>query len=614
MRILALEISGFRGISKSYLLFSDQLAMIGPNGSGKSTIVDALSLVFGRQKLVRDLTEHDFFGSCPGPAERIQIVATIGGFEGNDPELHRQWFSYDRAVEKWWNPKTGKVEPNCSADSELCVQIGYVARFDMEALEVQQRRYFHDDDVEDPFDEDHVKRFPEKLLGEIGFFVLPARRTWAATISFASELFRKAVASVGGIPADTVLRYRDALRSPEPALEKDEMLKPLIDRINSRLGQILPKSPELQLRVTSTDSDSLLQALVPHYKFKDGPSLPAARQGTGLVSLQTLALLLEIGRSRTGNGQSFILALEEPELHVPPGLQRRLIGDAAAVSGQILCTTHAPRVAAFFDAASIQILTRNDAGVLEGRQLVTGSMLAAKNSLIQLFTDQRARLVEALMAPRVLVPEGRIDFEWLRLLLDIVETGVRPPCLLENPIPPFGSVVGVVPTRNSAVAETYQRLSSLHRGVFVVVDGDAAGDAYVKTLAGLPIPPAAIVQWPEEWEVEDVVRWVIEADPDALIPAIAHTLGRPYQTTAVLLADLKSKNGGEGGLKEHYMAHEDIAGQVKNSAKAVQRAERVLEALTIAALGVVPPEGHCLVVDQARSREKCKVFRFTPCL
>ena len=82
-------------------------------------------------------------------------------------------------------------------------------------------------------------------------------------------------------------------------------------------------------------------------------------------------------------------------------------------------------MAAFFDAASILILTRNAEDQLEGRQLAPKSMIAEPNALVQLYTDQRTRLVEALMSPRVLVPEGRIDFEWTRLLLDVVETGER---------------------------------------------------------------------------------------------------------------------------------------------------------------------------------------------
>ena len=309
MRVLAIDIQGFRGIRNGRLVLPNQVALVGPNGSGKSTIVDALSLVFGRHKLVGDLTEHDFSGSCPQPADRIRIVATIGGFASNNPDDNTNWFRSGRSVEKWWDPETKTVLPEEQSGALLCAQIGYAARFDHEDLLVKQIRYFqqHDDQV-DPFDEEAIDRFPDKLLSEVGYFVLPARRTWAAIISFGSELFRKAVATIGGVPATTVIHHRDALRSPSAPLEDDGALQPLIQSINARMAQLVPGNPRLQLRVTSTDSESLLRALVPHYQRDEGGSLPAARHGTGLISLQTLVLLLEIGQARRAAGQSFILA------------------------------------------------------------------------------------------------------------------------------------------------------------------------------------------------------------------------------------------------------------------------------------------------------------------
>lgn len=214
MRLLALSIEGFRGIQCANIRFGDHTVIIGPNGCGKSTIIDALSLVLGRARLVRDLTEHDFFGSCPGPTSRIRIIATLGGFSGNDPERHDAWFREGRAVSKWRNGATGEVSPEPKRDAqELCAQIGFAARFDCEELIVEQIRYFHDDDaVTDPFQEGVVQQVPYRFLDDIGYYVLPARRTWEASASFASELFRKAVATVGGIPAQTILKERDRLR------------------------------------------------------------------------------------------------------------------------------------------------------------------------------------------------------------------------------------------------------------------------------------------------------------------------------------------------------------------------------------------------------------------
>jgi putative ATP-dependent endonuclease of OLD family len=619
VRVLALEIQGFRGIRHGRLVVPDQVALVGPNGSGKSTIVDALSLVFGRQKLVQELTEHDFSGSCPQPADRIRIVATVGDFPSNDPDDNPNWFRSGRSVERWWDPETKTLLPEGQLGALLCAQIGYAARFDHEDLTVKQVRYFQQhDDQADPFDEEAIDRFPDKLLSEVGFFVLPARRTWAATISFGSELFRKAVATLGGVPATTVIHHRDALRSPSSPLEDDGALQPLIHNINTRLAQLVPGSPRLQLRITSTDSESLLRALVPHYQRDDGGSLPAGRHGTGLISLQTLVLLLEIGRARKQAGQSFILALEEPELHVPPGLQRRLIGDAAAVSDQVICTTHAPRVAAFFDAASIQILSRTftpsdkDGATVEefeGRPLSPASMVNQPNSLVQLYTDHRARLVEALMFPRVIIPEGRIDFEWLRLLLDVAETGERTLHDNQSLVPPFGSVVGVVPTRDSGVRVTFERLRILHDHVGVLVDGDSAGDGYVAELLACNPKPCCVMQWPIGWAIEDAVRWTLDADANNLLAEINGRLDRQFQSLDELVAALKNTSGQVGGLKAHYMAHEDIAGAMRRSRPCVQRVERLLEAVTRAALGRLDGFEH-LEFDAVRSREDVVVCLF----
>lgn len=607
---------------------------MGPNGAGKSTVVDALSLVFGRDQMVRDLTEHDFSGSRPQPETRIQIVATLGGFSTNDPAKHHTWFQHGRAVEKWWNPTTCKVEANrTSQGSLLCVQVGYSARFDLDELQVEQVRYFHDDDeIVDPFLEEAVALVPSKLLNEVGFYVLPTLRTWPSMVSFGSELFRKAVATLGAVPANSVLAHLDALRSPVEPLEEDPALLPLISRINSRMAQLLPAKPKLQLRLTSTDSKSLLSSLVPHYELDTGGSLPAGRQGTGLLSLQTLVLLLEIGRARLAAGQSFILALEEPELHVPPGLQRRIIGEAAAVSDQVICTTHAPRIASFFEASSIQVLTRVAAQPakkpvpdlvtapslgegrstlrLEGRPLAPASMMKAPNALIQLFTEDRGRLVEALLFPRVLVPEGRIDYEWLRLLLDVSETGRRSRGRVDLSVAPFGVVVGVIPTRSAAVQATFDRIRDLHPGVLVLVDGDKAGNGYVRELLGSKTPPASVVQWPDGWTIEDVIGWVIEEDEPAVLPEICERLDRAFGSTAELVAQMKV-GGKEGGLKDHYMAHEDIAAAIKMSTACVQRADLVLEALSRAALGSHDTFEH-LVVDRARSGGESVVFRFNP--
>jgi hypothetical protein len=43
-------------------------------------------------------------------------------------------------------------------------------------------------------------RVPPRLIRDVGFFLVPAGRTWDRVVSFGSELFRRVVASGNGQP------------------------------------------------------------------------------------------------------------------------------------------------------------------------------------------------------------------------------------------------------------------------------------------------------------------------------------------------------------------------------------------------------------------------------
>lgn len=612
MKVLGLSIHGFRGINKAELAFGDHVALVGPNGVGKSTILDALSLTFGRTQLVRELTEHDFHGSTPSEATRIRLIATVGGFSSNEPDDHHDWFRDGRGVPKWWNSKTRKAEPQATADATmLCVQIGFAARFDHDDLTVEQRRYFHDDDeVEDPFDEDAINAFPNRLLSEIGFFLLPVRRTWEATVSFASDLFRRAVSTFGGVPAQALLEERDRLRVPIKPLEDEPLLKPLVDRMNEQFRQLLAEAPQLKLRLTATDSDALLRGLVPHYAPSGGVVLPASRHGTGILSLQTFVLLLEIGRERRSQGLPFILALEEPELHVPPGLQRKLVAQAVAISEQTICTTHAPRVAAFYPATATQVIERAAGELTATPMLQSGLTPTATQVQRKLYLDDRGRIVDALMHHRVLVPEGRGDHEWLRLLSDVVETGDHAFGTTPDDSAPFGAVVGVVPTHSSQVQGTYEELRRLHRGVVPLVDGDGEGHTKRDGLLASSSPPAVLLEWRDGWEIEDAIVWILRADEAAVIEPLKERLGWAIASLDDVLARFKIKEG-QGRAKTDYLAYEEIASVIRDVDPCRDRARVLLDVLTRAILG--KPNGcSSLVVDATRSTATTTVIRIEP--
>ena len=156
-------------------------------------------------------------------------------------------------------------------------------------------RYFHDDDaIVEPFDEEVVQIVPPRLLGELGFFLVPAHRTWDKLVSFNSELFRRILDSSGSLEATEILAERDRLRLDEHRVDLQGSLKGLRDGINTELKHLLSRDPSVELRLTGTDSESLLYALIPHYRYGGSVFITAGRNDSGLLSLQTALLVLQL--------------------------------------------------------------------------------------------------------------------------------------------------------------------------------------------------------------------------------------------------------------------------------------------------------------------------------
>jgi len=606
MWIRQLDIENFRGIKKAQVDFGErQTVLVGPNGAGKSTVLEAFALLFGRDRLVRTLTEHDFYGSNPEAGDRIRLIATITGFSSNTAADHSQWFSERRGVPKWLDALSGNLlsEPK-SANDALCVQLGFCARFDRSELYVDTIRYFHDDDaISDPFDEDVVQSVSQRLLPEIGFFLVPAHRTWDRLVSFNSELFRRILESSGSLEAAEVLAERDRLRRDEHRVDLEGVLKELREGIDAQLKQLVPGSPGLELRLTATDTESLLQALVPHYRYTGSVSLPAGRHGSGLLSLQTALLVLQIAERRRKANQNVIIAVEEPELHMPPGVQAQVLHRLRDSSNQLVCTTHSPRVAAVCSATDIRIVNPAGAASVTVVPMLKAALPgSAKNGVRKLFQENRQPFIEALMHRFVLVPEGRTDAEWLRLftLCALSEE------LGENALSlPFGTVFGIAPTHDGCVADTVDKVRDIRGGVVVLVDGDTAGDEYVKALLKATKAPEHIAQWPSGSEIEDVVGWVLGSERD-LVQTIQAEIPTAPGTMSEIVAWLK-KPTKEKGAKTDLLAYEAVTTGILMSAKAKSRARSLLDAFVDMTGG--KPSSKLLKADKTRSTGTTSVWR-----
>ena len=399
-------------------------------------------------------------------------------------------------------------------------------------------------------------------------------------LSFSSELFRRVIRSTDGLPAETIVEERDRLRLPENSLETDERLSPVVAEVNDEITKLFGKPTPLRLRLTATDSAGVLEAVVPHFQTGERLPVPSKREGSGLVSLQSLLLLLHFGQRRIEGGESFFMALEEPELHLPPSIQRRVLARLQALSTQTIVSTHSPLIAAYCDAKSLMI-ARNHDGELDVRPLLAQPLRQdAINAVRKLYQINRVETATAMMSEFILVPEGRFDFDWLRLLLRVAELDreSEEPCL-------FGVRIGVVPTSDAKVRETCEALSKAHPKIVALVDGDADGARYADLLDEAGAGANKVLLWPVGWTIEDTIGWIIEANDTGVMALLNQDLDPAPGDRATLIARLKSVDRTQHGLKGDGVVYEIIANALSERPQCRARTRALLHALAQACAG-----------------------------
>jgi putative ATP-dependent endonuclease of OLD family len=592
MRVALLKIENFRGIKKGLISFKKHTLIIGTNNSGKTTVIEALALLLGRDRLVKELTEHDFYRSNPQPVDRILLVATITDFPDDDPDRSTDWFRDGRAIPKWLDEDSGTIHSLRTEQAwKLCCQIAAQAYFDQDSLTVEMVRYFHDhDNPFDPFAEDAPVVLPFKLIQQLGFYLVRASRTWDKVFSWGSELFRRTVHVAAAQPSEAILTERNRLRTPELPIEEDAQIAPLINNVNIEIARCIPDAPTIQLRLTSTDSRSVMEAVSAHFVVAGGTSVPVARQGSGLISLQGLLLLIELGRTRAATGEGFIMALEEPELHLPPATQLQLVQRVQALSTQTFITSHSPSIAAMADPTSLLIL-HNEQGILTAEPFLTSILQNnTPNWKRKFYQQSRVEILTALLHPTILIPEGKSDFYLLNTILN-------PLMLTEgwttNMSKIFGLEVGIVPTQDAKVAETYDLLIRVHQRICCLVDGDAEGKRYINQLLAQQKPPSFILRWQDGAMIEDIIGWILTADENAVILTLSGMMDPPPQVAGDVVNWLKDH-------KLDIISYEAVADAIANNVACRVRAAELFSGLALACEGIetqrfLPDENGVLV-------------------
>ncbi len=433
MQISLLKIKNLRGIKAANIILSKHSVLIGDNNTGKTTILEAIDLVLGPDRLNRmpPIDEHDFYqgkyivdtpageaaegdeadgaaakdaeaqadGDAAAEAPRIEIEVTIAGLT---EEQKGRFGDYT----EFWDTATNTfyVEANPEGvDAALiteALRVTFIGCYEPEEDDFEGKTFF----TRSLSEGDRPIRFSKKDKQVCGFLYLRSLRTGSRALSLERGSLLDIILRLKEVRPQMWEDTIDKLASYSVAGDPKLGISGVLESINTALKKYVPKEwgIEPRLKVSNLTREHLRKVITAFIATGEGShSAPFYRQGTGTINMLVLAMLSQIAQDK----QNVIFAMEEPETAIPPYAQKRIVHEIRKLASQTIFTSHSPYVLEEFTLDETVVLARDAHGVL-GQSSVNLPDSVKPKRYRQEF---RTRFCEGLLARRILVAEGATE-------------------------------------------------------------------------------------------------------------------------------------------------------------------------------------------------------------
>lgn len=418
MQIAKVEINNFRGVKQAKLLLPRHGVLIGDNNAGKTTVLEALDLVLGPDRLNRKppVDEHDFYNgdylgepvntfdvnedeysTVTTPKIEIEVVIT----DLSDEQRNR----FSDYLEFWCTESNilydePEVEGVDASHITPALRVTFLGWYDSEEDDFDGKTYFTRTLTENS-SPTHFSRKDKQLCG---FLYLRTIRTGSRALSLERGSLLDIVLRLKEIRPQMWANVLDTLSEVDVATNPSLEISGVLDSIDTALGKYVPKEWGMKphLKISNLTREHLRKVITTFISTGSGEhAAPFYRQGTGTINMLVLAMLSLIAEEK----QNVIFAMEEPETAIPPYAQKRIIHEVRNLSSQALFTSHSPYVLEEFPHEEVVVLSRSSLGVLTQNSI----NLPPSIKLKRYRQDFRKNFSEGLLAPRVLVAEGATE-------------------------------------------------------------------------------------------------------------------------------------------------------------------------------------------------------------